>query len=135
MGAQNGFGTILALADVATGLTFTDVANVTNITPFNITRETDDTTDMASADGYRTFLGGLKDSGECTIDVNYNPSDHNTLLSRFDAEDPTKHRITFPGGEIASFDAIMTGFAPTAPMEGKMTASLGFKISGKIAWT
>lgn len=135
MGAQHGFGNILAIADAATGLVFTDLANVTNITPFNITRETSDATDMGSTDGFKEVIGGLKDSGECSVDINYVPATHNALLADFDETDPMKYRITFTTGEVASFDAVMTGFSPSAPMEDKLTASITFKISGKIIWT
>lgn len=135
--AKSGFGTTLEIADAATGIIWAILAGVTNITPFNITRETLDSTNMGTADGFKTVIGGLKDSGECTVDINYDPTAHNALLDDFDEPDPMKYRVTFPGvaGEIASFDAIMTSFAPSSPMEDKLTASIGLKISGKIVWT
>lgn len=135
MGAQHGFGTILAIADAATGLVFTDLASVTNITPFNVSRDSLDTTDMGTTDGYKTCIGGLKDNGELSADVNYDPTVHNTILADFDETDPMNYRVTFPGGEVATFAAVMTGFSPKAPMEDKLTATLTFKISGVIAWT
>lgn len=137
MGAKLGFGTILAIAAAPLGTVFTDLANVTSITPFNTTRDAIDTTDMSTTDGYKTALGGLKDNGECTAEINYDPTAHNTLLADFDEADPMNYRITFPGasGEIASFAAVMTGFSPSVPMDEKMTASMTIKISGKIAWT
>jgi predicted secreted protein len=133
--AKLGFGTVLAVADIATGLVFATIAQITSITPFNVTREAHDTTSMDITDGYKTVLGGLKDSGECAIEVNYEPDVHNTLLADFDAENPMKYRVTFPTGDVASFDGVQTGFSPSAPMEDKMSASITIKISGKIVWT
>lgn len=111
---------------------FTAIANVTDITPPAIERETLDVTAHDSPEAWREFVGGLKDGGEVEIEVNYDPREHDTLVTDFDDTEPRNYKITWPGtlGSWA-FAAILTNFEPEAPHDDKLAASLTFKVSGK----
>lgn len=131
MSGIDGFGTTLSRGDGEASEVFTAIANVTSITPPALSRETIDVTAHDSADGYREYLGGLKDSGEVSADVNYDPSEHDTFVDDLDDTEPRNYKVTFPDGTVWAFSAILTGFEASAPMDDKLGASLTWKVNGK----
>ena len=133
MAGLDAFGTQLQRGDGATPTeAFAAIANVTDITPPGIERETYDVTAHDSLEGWREFIGGLKDGGEVEIEVNYDPREHDTLISDFADALPRNYKVVWPGtlGSWA-FAAILTNFEPEAPHDDKLAASLTFKVSGK----
>jgi predicted secreted protein len=129
----DGFGTQLKRGDGADPEVFTAIANITSINPPNMSRETIDLTTHQSADGWMEFKGALKDGGEVSSDVNYDPAQHDTLVADFEDDDPRNYQIVFPDDASTtwSFAAILTGFEPEAPYDDKLAASLTWKVSGK----
>jgi predicted secreted protein len=131
MAGKDAFGTKFQVESATPG-TFTDVAHVTNITLPAIERETLDVTAHDSASGYMEFLGGLKNGGEMSIEVNYDPTVHDDLTAHMDDSDPLNYKVLFPGSLGSwTFTAVMTGFAPEAPYDDKLTAEISFQVSGK----
>lgn len=133
MAGIDGRGTALQRGDGATPEVFTTIANVTSINPPSMERETIDVTAHDSEDGWMEFVGGLKDGGEVSADVNYDPSEHDVLVADFDDENPRNYRIVFPDADATtwSFQAILTGFEPEAPYDDKLAASLTWKVTGR----
>lgn len=133
MAGIDGFGTQFKRGDGAGPEVFTALANVTNISGPGLSRETIDVTAHDSPDAYMEHVGGLKDGGEVSVDVNYDPADHDALVADFDDVNPRNYQIVFPdaGTTTWSFAGIMTGFEPEAPYDDKLSASLTFKVSGK----
>ncbi len=133
MAGIDGFGTEFQRGDGAGPEVFTAIANVTNISGPGLARETIDVTAHDSPDAYMEFIGGLKDGGEVSVDVNYDPADHDVLIADFDDTAPRNYKIVFPdaGASTWTFAGIMTGFEPDAPYDDKLSASLTFKVSGK----
>lgn len=134
MSGVNAFGTVLARGDGATPTeVFTPIANITSLNPPGMSRETLDMTAHDSPEAWMQFLGGLKDGGEVSADINYNPAVHDALVSDFDDDDPRNYAITFPDADETTwtFAAILTGFEPEAPYDDKLAASLTWKVSGK----
>lgn len=137
MAGIDGFGTQLKRGDGGGPEAFTALANVTNISGPGLTRETIDVTAHDSPDQWMEHLGGLKDGGEVSVDVNYDPADHDVLVDDFDDDAPRNYQLVFPDVSATtwSFGAILTGFEPEAPYDDKLAASLTFKVSGKPTLT
>jgi hypothetical protein len=57
------------------------------------------------------------------------PSD--ALITRIKGK-KVKGRMTFPNAVVWTFDCIRTTYEPAAPNEDKMTASVGFQVTGSI---
>ncbi|MEU1219227.1 phage tail tube protein [Streptomyces microflavus] len=133
MAGMDGFGVQLQRGDGEGPEVFTAIADITNLSGPGLSRETLDVTSHGSPDGWMEFLGGLKDPGEVTADINYQPSLHDTLVADFDDTAPRNYKIVFPdaGATTWAFPAIITGFEPEAPYDDKAAASLTFKVSGK----
>ncbi|MDT0270254.1 phage tail tube protein [Streptomyces sp. DSM 44915] len=130
MAGINGFGTQFQ-HDV--GGTFTTIAESTNISGPGLSREALDATTHQSPDMYMEFVGGLKDPGEVSVDVRYDPSLHDELIAHMDDNDPHTYRIVWPDTAQTTwtFPALMTGFEPEGPYDDLLAASLTFKVSGK----
>ena len=135
MSGLDGFGTKLLRSDMGSSPTFTELAGITSISGPGISREILDVTAHDSADAYREFLGGVKDPGEVSVDVNYDPSEHDVWVDDLDDVTPRDYQIEFPDGTIWDFAAFLTSFEPTAPFDNKLTASASFKVTGKPAIT
>lgn len=126
-------GTALSRSNMQSTPTFTDVANIMDITGPGISRNTIDVTSHDSPNGYREFLGGLRDGGEVTFDINFDPAEdtHSQLITDLDAADPIDYRVEFPNGATWTISGILTGFEPGAPVDDKLTASVTIKVTGK----
>lgn len=133
MAGIDGFGTQFKRGDGAGPEVFTALANITNISGPGLSRETIDVTTHGSPDQWMEFIGGLKDGGEVSLDVNYDPANHDSLIGDFDDDAPRNYQVVFPDDDSTtwSIKAVMTGFEPEAPYDDKMTATLTFKVSGK----
>ncbi|MCX4572289.1 outer capsid protein Hoc [Streptomyces sp. NBC_01571] len=133
MAGLDAFGIALKRSDMATPTaSFTTIGNVTSVSGPEIERETYDVTAHDSTSGWREFIGGLKDGGEVSLDVNYDPRKHDVYVADFEDIAPRDYKLTFPGtiGEWA-LKLILTGFSQEAPVDDKLAASLKFKVSGK----
>lgn len=134
MAGLDAFGIAFQRSDMAATPVFTSIANVTSVSGPEIERETYDVTAHDSTDGWREFIGGLKDGGEVSLEVNYDPRDHDVLVADFEDSTPRNYKIVFPataGGGNWAFAAILTGFSSEAPVDDKLTAELTFKVTGK----
>ena len=137
MSGRNAFGTRFQRGDDA-GTSFQTIANVTSISGPSRTRETIDVTAHDSADGYMEYLGGLRDGGEVTLDLNYDPDEttHTVLDTDFDADDnPREYRVVLNPDQddeyTWNFSAIITDLSDEFPYDDKMSRSATFKITGK----
>lgn len=137
MAGLDAFGTAFQIGDGADPEVFTAIANVTNITPPSIEREALDVTAHDSPDQYMEFRGGLKNGGEVSLELNYDPREHDVpLQDQLAGGDPRNYRVVWPGALGSwEFAAVMTGFSPEAPYDDKLTAEVTFQVSGKPTMT
>jgi len=111
------------------------VAELTNISGPSISADTIDVTTHDSADGFREYVGGLRDGGEISIEGNLvDATESNILISLLEAgtvtadatiDLPTSTAMTF------TFDCIVTAYETTAPHDGKLGFSATLKVTGK----
>ena len=115
----------------------TAIADIVSISAPSISIATIDTTSIA--DIYRTFLGGTIDSGEMSLEVQYDPTSTRgaELEASWEATAtvaPVAKEcvITFSDSSTYTFNAILTGMQVTAAMDSVVTASVTLKVSGAI---
>ncbi len=134
MAGLDAFGTQLQRSDMGAVPVFTPIANVTGFKGPKIKRDTSDVTAHDSATRWREFIGTLVDAGEISLDLNYDPTFHNSLVGDFQDTVARNYRLVYPGGSSTwSFSAFMVGFETEAPVDDKLSATVGFKITGKPA--
>lgn len=131
--AKIGYGNLFAIESQASPAVYETLAEVTNITPPGRSKDAVDATHSQSPDRYREFIAGLKDGGECSIELNFVPNggDFDKLDAAFESDELVNCRITFTDTSVWTFAGIMTGLEPEAPLDDKMMATATFKISGK----
>jgi len=138
MAGVDAFGTQFKRSDMATPTSaFTAIANVSNISGPSRSRETIDTTTHDSPDKYREFIKGLKDAGEVTITIHYDPADtgHSNLDSDFEEDEARDYQVVMLPGTAAErtwdFSGLVTSIGDEFPIDDKMEREVTFKISGK----
>lgn len=131
--AKIGHGNQFKIGNGAVPEVFTACAEVTNITPPGLSRDSHDVSHMNSPEKWREFIMGLKDGGEVSIELNFVPGSATTLMlmAELDTDTVGNKQIVFTTGEVWSFAAGLTGFESESPVGDAMTASATFKISGK----
>lgn len=136
MAGVDSFGIALQRSDMAATPVFAPIANVTNLSGPEIERETYDVTAHDSPNGWREFIGGLKDAGEVSIEVNFDPRDHADLLADLDDINARDYKIVFPNAiGTWAFKAFMTGFSSESPVDDKQSGELTFKVTGEPVLT
>lgn len=129
MAAVDAFGTVWAMSTDG-GSTYTDVADVTEIGVLDVKADTIESTVHGSAGGWRTFIGGLKDGGELSMSINYDPANHGTIFAEIGEDTGHELTLTDEGDATVVFDGIITGLSVGAPMDDKLTGSVTIKVSG-----
>ncbi len=131
------YGSTLQLGDAATPEVFTSVAEITELTPPQMSRDEIDVTSHSSSDGYREFISGLRDGGEVTFKANWLPTnsthDGTTgLLETFNDNVNHNWKIILPNTLITiAFTGFLTAFEPDLPLEEQGQLSGTIKVSGK----
>jgi predicted secreted protein len=137
MSGRDGFGTLFQRATgAAPGVTYETIANVTNIGGPERTRETIDVTAHDSPGGWMEFIGGLKNGGEISLDLNYDPSETtHDLDDDFDDTVPRNYRIIIlPDTEDEhtwQISGILTNLGDEFPYDDRMQRSMTVKVTGK----
>jgi len=138
MSGRDAFGTLFQRATGVApgGPTYDTIANVTTIGGPERTRETIDVTDHNSAGGWMEFIGGLKNGGEISLDLNYDPTEAtHDLDDDFDDAVPRSYRIVLlpdtADEHTWQISGIMTNVGDEFPYDDKMGRSVTIKVSGK----
>jgi hypothetical protein len=107
------------------------LAEIIDTTPPEMSREAIDTSHTATTDGAMTFIpSDLIDYGECTVELNFAEGTTPPI------DDPAEAvTITFASGATWAFSGFLTGYAPAAPIDDRMTATATIKVSGAITIT
>lgn len=104
---------------------------VTSISPPGYSRDAIDATHMQSPDSFREYIAGLMDAGEVQMDLSYIPAVSDALITAILAG-KANYQVANPDGSVTfTISAICTNYQPTAPVDGRMTATATFKVSGK----
>lgn len=104
---------------------------IIDTTPPEMTRESIETSHTETANNRKTFIpADLGDDGELSFDINFDPDVDPPIDGA--AETIT---ITFASGATWAFSGFMTGYAPAAPIDDRMTATVTVKVSGVITIT
>lgn len=135
--AAIGYGSTYRIWDATLGVpAFVDVAEVINITPPGGTSDRVDATHMKSPGRRREYIAGLIDSGEASFEINWVPGGPTDEMLRTLLTSGTivQHQIEFPNGFTVTYDAAITGYEKTLPIDDRMTATITVAPSGDEVW-
>ena len=129
--AKLAFGTTLMKGAVP-------IAELTNIPGPSLSAGTIDATShdsLATANGYREFIQGVRDGGDISIEGNFIPGNPGqaALKTDFDAGTLDAYTITFPVvmATTWTFKAIVTALETSSPYDDKASFTATLKVSGK----
>jgi len=136
------YGSLLQIGDGATPEVFTAVAEITDLTPPNMARDSIEVTGYSSTSGYREFIAGWRDGGEVSLTANWLPTnathdDDTGLLEQWDDDDlhnypdcSTRHI-----GDNRNSLEFLTAFEPELPRDEQGKLNCTIKISGAVTIT
>ena len=110
------------------------VGKLTSIGGVKLKAETIDITNHDSADGFKEFIGGLRDGGEFPLEGNFIQDDAGqlALLASFNSGAVESFIVTFPDNSTWTFSAIVTGVeVGKADLKDQLMFAATLKISGK----
>jgi hypothetical protein len=113
---------------------YEELAEVVSITPPSDTIDMIDATHMQSPNRYREFIQGLIDGGECSLEINWMPgNDTDARLRAIKAAgEAIQCQIQYPNFATHTFTALLTGYAPTDPLDDVMRATVTWKVTGPV---
>ncbi len=89
----------------------------------------------AASVGYKEFIDGMIDAGTVSCEVNFDPNQEPLITQAKGSLVITAPIATGDtSGATFTVDAVVTKYSPKYPVDGKMTAGVTFKLSGKPTW-
>jgi predicted secreted protein len=136
------YGSKLKLGDGGTPTeVFTSIAEVIDLTPPALSRDSIDVTNQDTTNGWREKIPGFRDGGEVTFNCNWLPTNatHDAttgLLSTFNDNDLHNWQIVLPDAvTVVAFAGFLTGFEPDLPLEEQGQLSITITVSGPVTIT
>ena len=113
---------------------YEDIAEVISISGPSMSRETIDVTNLDSTDGYREFIGSLRDGGSVSLELNFLRSTYDDFKTDFENDSLEDYEILLPDAENTSFNfqALVTELGMETPVDDKISVSVTMKISGTV---
>jgi predicted secreted protein len=135
-------GLILGVDDTTTPGTFTPVAQIRNLSGPTMGSDALDVSSHDSPNFDRQFLQGMKDPGEVTLELIFDPADAtqagapdaDSLLDLYVRGVQNTFRITWSdtGATIWEFTAFVQSYETDGPFDDVLTASVTLKLSGSL---
>lgn len=135
---QPSFGTQFWLEDPTSPNELIFISDIMDVSGPAKTRETTDVTTHQSPGGYREHVGTLRDGGELSFQLRFDPADsgHILLQETIDRQGIAGlgARVYWPtdDGDYAEFYCIPTNLSWSAPVNGFLTGDFRAKITGQV---
>lgn len=117
--------------------TYTAIAPVVSISGPSMSKDVVDVSSLSSTDRYREFISGMRDGGEVTIEIRFDPADADVdnALTDFEADAARSYQIAWADGSTFAFEGILTAWSPETPYDDAMSMSLTYKVTGAPTFT
>ena len=138
MTKYDAFGTVLNMGNGdGPPETFEAVANIRSIGGPGLSLDTEDVTTHDSTSAWEEVVATILRTGEMTLGIIYDPVEgtHDAttgLVYQLENKLLTNYQIIFPDAAATEWDfaSYVTGFEPTEPHDGALTADVKMKLSG-----
>ena len=134
--ANIGYDTRFAIEDAPGSGVFVELAEVYSVTPPEISVSEVEATHFKSPGRSREYIPALSDNGTAQAEMNFIPnSATDQRLEELKAAGPAgvvAMRITYPNGVTVTFGGFVTSYSKGIPVDDRMTATAGFKVTGAI---
>ena len=111
------------------------LAEINSIEGPGKSRETIEVTRLEDVDGYRQYIGGLREPGTVTLNMNYYREGFDLLNTDFESDDVQAYTIAIPDDDETTFtfNGLVTELPVTIPIGDKITMNVTIQISGIIS--
>ena len=125
--AITGQGTIFKRNGVA-------LSEINSINGPSKTRETIDVTRLEDEDGYRKFIGGLRNPGTIVLNMNFTRSNYLLLNGDYESDEPQSYQIVLPDDDDTTFtvSGLVTELPLGIPIGDKISVDVTIQLSGKV---
>jgi len=117
----------------------TTIAAIRDISGPSLSLDTIDVTTHDSTGAWREFIAGLKDGGEVSLELVFDPDDatQKTLRDDLIARTVNAYSITLTDTSptVIGFSALVTDFEPSMGVEDELSASATLKVTGAVTFT
>lgn len=134
--AQIGYLTLLKMGNGLSPQTYTTIAEVKSINGFGFTKDELEATHMESPNGYKEFVGGMKQGETMTVVCNMTIENAGLTKSTWEAGDNVDFELNLPS-TLPDYDFTLTplgwhilGLQPNAILEIEMTGRITAAIGG-----
>ena len=136
--ARSSFGSLLKIGDGGGSESFATISEVLDISGPGFSLNTADATSHDSTGGWNELIGTILQGGQVTFTLNWQPG-HAThsyaagLLGDMVARTLRNFQLVIPTASPTtwSFSALVTGFPPSLPVDGKQTVAVTLSLSGQ----
>jgi len=134
-GTATGLTTTATSANTHAGETLAPVAYIQSLGGPGLGLDTEDVTTHDSTGAFEEVVGTILRTGDLSVDIVYDPNaashDATTgLVSMMEARLPVGFSMVFPDTTEWAFAAYVTGFEPSSPHDGALTAAVKMKLTG-----
>ena len=97
-------------------------------------KATIDVTNMDSADGYKEFIGGFRESGDLKCPMNFTRDSYDLMNDDFESETKQTYELAIPDKDSTtlSFVGLVTDLNFKADTSKQITADVVIKVSGRV---
>lgn len=134
----SGHGTLISRAPTATPSVFTVIAELGDVTPPELHRNEFDA--VSQQDNIDSYVMGMLRRGQLKVPLNFIPTnathDHLTGLYKALITEPPPYegyKLTYPDATQMVFSGQVQSIIPRAPVDGKLSAEVTIRLSGKMA--
>lgn len=116
------------------GSSWDALAEVNSISGPGKTRDFIDVTSLDSTGGYREFIGGFRDGGNISLNMNFTRATYDKMNDDFESDEAQHYEVVLPDDENTSFEfrGLVTELPLEVPADDKITANVTIKIDGKV---
>jgi len=122
--------------DTSSGV-YAALAEVMSIDGPTMSRETYDVTTLDTVGGYREFIGGFRDPGEISLEMNFTAEGYGQQIIDFEAATAHGYNIVLSdtGASTLTFDGLVTDLPLSISPDAPVTQNITIKITGAVTFT
>jgi hypothetical protein len=127
------------IATLGTTLTLNAVpiAQIQDIEGPDLSTDTDEITNHSSPDATEEFLVTIKRVGEITFPLVFNSAlaSHDAFFAAWEDRSLDTYVMTYPDSSAWEFEAYVTGFSMSAPVDGHLSADVTLRMGSAPTFT
>lgn len=112
----------------------TPIGEINSIEGPTKSRETIEVTRLEDTDGYRQYIGGLREPGTVTLSMNFTRANYDLLNTDYESDEVQEYSIALPDDDETTFtfNGLVTELPLSVPIGDKITCDVTIQISGKV---